>query len=125
MENNGKFQYRLDIIESKIDKLVEINEEQTKSLHSHEIRFIEYNALLEKHIEGVVQNRNAIREIKKELNEHKHESQNSHNSLKTEIEPLLMQRKVLSYIKHVMIGIGGLFGALASVLAVLKYLGKI
>ena len=58
---------RISNIDVKLDRLMDINLEQNQKLSAHDIRFAEYNGLLDKHIEGVILNREEIRRLDKDL----------------------------------------------------------
>lgn len=121
--------YRFDSIDNKISELVDLNRDQMKQLHSHDIKFAEYNSLLEKHIEGVEQNREEIKKTKKEvekievsLDQHKKDSSSKHDSLRKDVEPLIAKNNAWKMLLAIIVSAGTLTGML---LGVLSKIGKL
>ena len=114
--------YRFDNLDSKIEDLIDLSKDQTKKLHSHDIKFVKYNALLERHIEGVEQNRAGVKEVKEELDDHKTESHKDHMALKEELEPLINKKKAWKLLLGIVMGAGGI---IALSLSIMGRLGKL
>lgn len=107
--------YRFDSIESKIDKLVELNERQTEKLHDHDIQLTEYNKQLEIHIE-------ATNLLKEDLKAHKKDSADKHDELYKDLQPILDSKKGIQVLKKWLVGLGTLAGAVYAIARVMGWM---
>ena len=118
---------KLDLIHEKISTIANVCEElkteqknQTLILNEHDVKLAEYNSELTRHIEGVEQNREGIRAVKEELDDHKYQSNENYASLeasiKKDMEPYEKLRITFSVIWKMVVGLGILAGIVVTIL---------
>ena len=105
----------LQMMNEKIDRLVDLNEKQNEKLGDHDIKLAEYNASLNEHMR-----RTELLELSME--EHKGQSQKNHDQLHREIAPLLEKETFKRQMKKYIMGAGAVAGSIYAILKLLEVL---
>ena len=103
----------LQVMNEKIDRLVDLNEKQNEKLGDHDVKLAEYNASLNEHMR-----RTELLELS--MQEHKDQSQRNHESIHKDIAPLLEKETFKKQMKKYIMAAGALSGALYAILKLLE-----
>lgn len=106
---------RLEVVDEKIDRLVQATEKVSEKLSQHDIHFAEYNASLKEHMR-----RTELLELS--LEDHKKTSQENHLELEKELAPILERETFKKQLKKYILAAGALAGAGYAILKLLEIL---
>jgi len=103
----------LELMNKKIDKLVDINEKQNEKLAEHDVKLAEYNGSLREHMR-----RTELLELSME--EHKIQSQKNHDAIHNEIGPLLEKETFKKQMKKYIMALGAIAGSIYAIFRLLE-----
>ena len=125
---SDEWKYKIGAMSDKIDKLVELNEKQTDSIHKLDMGLTKTNTILEvntqelhEHKEGVIQNRSHIRALETQLANHAEQSMKNTAAIENDLKPLKDKETAKKVLMKWFLGAGALAAAAVSILKFLGY----